>query len=136
MKRLCLLLVFLALACESNRPRVVQTPSDRDNRIAAAASFTKVYAQSRFSGWNVRGSAAGPDCAILFVQTPVILEDSMIEAMHYGAGVYEIYGGGVEQFTQDKAFRGVAYKDGSDRVWTYGKVTPTDEQSLVPCERT
>jgi hypothetical protein len=57
----------------------------------------------------------------------------MVEAMHYGAGAYDIYDGGVQQFLRERAFRGVAYKDGSGRVWTYGAVTQNEAEALVPC---
>lgn len=115
------------------RPAPAQSVTGSDVRVASADQFTQRYAQSRLSGWNVRASAAGTDCAVLFVRANIILEDSMIEAMHYGAGAYDIYDGGVQHFYRQRAFRGVAYKDSSGRVWTYGAVDETEAEALTPC---
>ncbi|HKR62967.1 MAG TPA: hypothetical protein VJZ00_04480 [Thermoanaerobaculia bacterium] len=124
------LVVLFALACESPRP-----PAEHTNaRMTAAAKFTALYAKSRMANWKIRASASGSDCAVLFIETPIVLEDSMIEAMHYGAGAYDVYLGGVQQFCRDRAFRGVAYKDGSGRRWAFGGVTPVEVNRLAPCE--
>lgn len=131
--RALLLLSLFVLACESNQPSSLKVTTDRDNRMAAARSFTGIYEHSRLSKWTVRASVAGAGCDVLFVRTSIILEDSMIEAMHYGAGAYDVYPGGVQQFYRDRAFRGVAYKDSSERVWTYGAVTTAEGESLTPC---
>ena len=130
MTRTRLLLLSVALiACESN-PR----PSPNDLRVAATRDFTRQYARSRLAGWNVRASAAGRDCDVLLVDTSVILEDSMVEALHYGGGAYSVDGsGGVEHFCRRKAFRGVAYKDTTARVWTYG-VSAEEVQKLRRCD--
>ncbi len=104
-----------------------------DPHVAAAALFTQRYANSRLSEWKVRASAAGADCGVLLVETSVIMEDSMVAAMHYGAGAYNVYDGGVQRFCRDRHFRGVAYKDSSGRVWTYDKVTVGEAETLKPC---
>jgi hypothetical protein len=104
-----------------------------DIQIRNAGLVTERYAQSRLSRWNVRASAAGSDCAVLFLETSVILEDAMVEAMHYGAGAYDVYDGGVQRFSREHAFRGVAYKDRSGRVWSYGAVTPAEAERLASC---
>jgi hypothetical protein len=133
MKLVSLLLLLSVLACESNQPASPGISTPRDTRIAAAHAFTGRYAHSRLSGWDIRASAAGADCDVLFVRTSIILEDSMIEAMHYGAGAYDVYTGGVQQFCRDRTFRGVAYKDASEKVWTYGAVTIGEGESLELC---
>ena len=103
-------------------------------RVAAAGVLTSGYAQSPLSGWNVHARAAGPDCGILLVEIGVIMEDSMIEAMHYGIGAYAgVYEGGVQRFYRDRAFHGVAYRDASSRVWTYGSVSQDASVNLTPC---
>jgi hypothetical protein len=53
--------------------------------------------------------------------------------MHYGAGSYDTYKGGVQKFTRDHVFRGVAYKDVSGRFWTYGTVSPAETEQVVTC---
>ncbi|HUP59650.1 MAG TPA: hypothetical protein VNA69_04445 [Thermoanaerobaculia bacterium] len=127
MKRTTALFLLFAIgACESNR----KAPADRE-RVIAASALTQRYAQSPLARWNVRGRAAGADCGVLFVETAVIMEDSMVEALHYGAGVYDVYKGGVQQFSRDGAFRGVAYKDKSGRVWTFGEISAAE--TSVPC---
>lgn len=121
---------FAILAVLSCTPK----PAARENiHVKHADLFTQRYAQSRLARWNVHASAAGRDCAVLFVETSMILEDTMIEAMHYGAGAYDIHEGGVQQFLRERAFRGVAYKDRSGRLWTYGAVTPAEAERLAPC---
>ena len=123
-----LFLIVLLLACESN-PK----PSPVDLRIAAARVFTQRYASSRLAAWKVRAAAAGRDCDVLLVDTSIIMEDSMVEALHYGGGAYDVGGGGVETFCRARAFRGVAYKDSTERIWTYGDVTPDEVQRLRRC---
>jgi hypothetical protein len=108
-----LLILLLVCACTTRRA---------DVHVSAASLLTQRYAASRFAAWHVRASAAGADCAVLVVQTSVLLEDRMVEAMHYGAGTYEVFGGGVDGFARMRGFRGVAYRDVAGRVWTYGAV--------------
>lgn len=131
---LAVLVILVGGSCEPARFVTPSQPSSRyDNRVRAAAIFTDRYARSRLSAWNIRAQAAGDDCSVLIVQTPIIMEDSMVEAMHYGAGAYDVYDGGVQRFSRDRTFRGVAYKDGSGRLWTYGAVTQSEAETLTPC---
>jgi hypothetical protein len=127
-----LLLAVLTVGCETKQSSASPRTEDRA-RIAAANAFTELYARSRLSQWNIHAKAAGPTCDVLFVDTAIVLEDSMIEAMHFGAGAYDISKGGVQQFYQERAFRGVAYKDGSGRIWTYGAVTIPEAEAMKPC---
>jgi hypothetical protein len=118
----------IGASCKSNRP----APTNYEKRIADARVFTTRYSQPAIANWNVRAHAAGSDCAVLFVETSIILEDAMIEAMYYGAGAYEpIYPGGVQRFSREHAFRGVAYKDVSGRIWTYGRISR--DEALTSC---
>lgn len=130
-----MLLLAAAIASDSKHPESAQRPDKTDSRIAAADAFTSRYAKSRLSGWNIRARASGTDCDVLFVNTAIILEDSMIEAMHYGAGAYDVDTGGVQQFYRDRTFRGVAYKDGSGRIWTYGAVSVAEAEGMRPCRK-
>src|SRR5258708_4705635 len=115
------LLVLLTMArCQSRQPLPAERPSPQEARIAAANLFTRRYASSRLSSWHVHAAASGGDCAVLLVEMPAITEDSTIEAIHYGAGSYDVYDGGIQRFYRQKTFRGVAYKDISGRLWTYG----------------
>jgi hypothetical protein len=101
--------------------------------VAAATELTRMYAASRFVNWHLRAAAAGTNCDVLVVQAAIIVDESQIEALHYGAGTYDSYKGGVLQFTRDHAFRGVAYKDVSGRIWTYPPLSPREAEGLVPC---
>jgi hypothetical protein len=101
--------------------------------VSAARTMTRDCAASRLATWNVRASAAGSDCGILLIETPMILEDSIIEALHYGTDSYRLYAGGVSQFSRERTFRGVAYKDGSGQLWFYGSLSRTEAESLRPC---
>jgi hypothetical protein len=111
----------------------VQPPAGPETRVAAARLFTSRYAGSRLAGWNVHAEAAGPECSVLLIGMSVIMEDSMIEAMHYGTGAYDAVDGGVQRFYREHTFRGVAYKDGSGRIWTYGVVSQHEAATLTPC---
>ncbi|PYQ26596.1 MAG: hypothetical protein DMF56_23580 [Acidobacteria bacterium] len=113
-------------SCDSNQPRMKS-----NEHVAAADAFTSRYARSRLARWNVQAHAAGTDCGVFFVQTKIVMEDSMVEALHYGGGAYDVYRGGVQQYSHDRAFRGVAYRDGSGRMWTYGDVTTGE--ALAAC---
>ncbi len=124
MKALVPILLLGFLTCETHRD---------DGRILAATSFTERFSRSRFADWHVRARAAGTDCGVLLVETSMIMDESMIEAMHYGAGAYDVYRGGVEHFVRERAFRGVVYRDASLRTWTYGATTPVEAESLRPC---
>ena len=124
-------IVLIALSCQPG-PSRPQVPH-KETRMSSADALTGIYARSRMSGWKVRAQAAGTDCAILFVETPIIMEESMVDALHYGAGKYDIYSGGVQQFCRDRSFRGVAYKDGSGRVWAYGAVSQNEAETVRPC---
>ncbi len=128
--RFALLLVVVLAGCESNSRPVV----NHDGRISAADLFTRHYGRSALAAWNVRGTAAGDDCGVLYVATSIIMEDAMVDALHYGAGAYDIYDGGVQSFSRERAFRGVAYRDASGRVWTYGTVSPEEAARLAPCQ--
>jgi hypothetical protein len=107
--------------------------SPRDERIAAAASLTERCAASRLAKWNIRGRAAGAGCNVLLVDTSMVLDDALVEAIHYGSGAYAVVDGGVRRFTRERAFRGVAYRDRTGRVWTYGELTRAEGEALQPC---
>jgi hypothetical protein len=131
---LAMFVMFFAGSCEPDRLVSPSQPSlHNGDRVKAADAFTARYARSRLSAWNIRASAAGDDCSILLVETPIIMEDSMVESMHYGAGAYDVNEGGVQQFSRDRTFRGVAYKDGSGRLWTYGALTQSEAEALKQC---
>jgi hypothetical protein len=124
-----LLFIALIIACRSN-PK----PTSNDLRVEAARSFTQRYSHSRLASWNVRASAAGRDCDVLLVDTSVIMEDSMVEALYYGGGSYSVIDGGVEHFCHERSFRGVAYRDSTARIWTYGGVTADEARTLKRCD--
>jgi hypothetical protein len=120
-------LLFMAtLACDS---------SSRDDNVhvSAASLLTNEYSNSRLADWNVRAAAAGANCDVLLVETSVILEDSMVNALHYGAGAYGVHAGGVQRFSTEYSFRGVAYKDSTGHVWTFGGVTAAEIETLTQC---
>jgi hypothetical protein len=130
-----LLATMTAIACESHRPEPPRLPIADLDHADSASRFNALYAKSRFSHWNLRASAAGSKCDVLFVQTAVLLDEPMIEALHYGAITYDMYEGGVQQFSRDRAFRGVTYQDPSGRIWTYGAVDIREAEKLAPCRR-
>lgn len=122
--RTALVMLIALAACSSD---------SRDVHITAATAFTQHYSQSRLGKWNVRASAVGADCGVLLVEAAIIMDDSMVDAMHHGTGAYDVYPGGVHQFSQERSFRAIAYRDPSGRVWTYGPVPASDPNALAPC---
>jgi hypothetical protein len=124
-----LMMCVLATVCA---PRQPETP--REERIAAASLLTRHCAASRLAKWNIRGVAAGPDCNVLFVDTSMVLDDSLVEAIHYGTGPYAVVEGGVRQFVRMCAFRAVVYRDRIGRVRTYGDLAQTEAEELQPCK--
>lgn len=108
-------------------------PATSPDHVAAANRFTEDYSRSRLSKWNLRAHASGTDCKVLFVETSMILEDSLVEALHYGAGAYAVYDGGVHRFCRERSFRGVAYRDRSGRVWPFGEVAASEANTLKAC---
>lgn len=111
----------------------VCAPHPHDAQIAAAATLTDRYASSSMAKWNLRGSAAGADCNVLLVETPVVLDDALVEAIHYGTGAYAVVDGGVRRFTRERAFRAVVYRDHTGRVWSYGDLAQAEAEELQPC---
>jgi len=118
---------LIAAACAPRQP------APGDAHIAAAASLTDRCAASRLAAWNIRGRAAGADCRVLFVDTSMVLEDSLVEAIHYGTGAYAVVDGGVRRFIRERAFRGVVYRDRTGRLWTYGELSQGEAEELQPC---
>lgn len=118
------ILLSMAVRCESRQPV--------NSYVTAAQTFTKNYSQSRLARWNVRATAVGADCKVLLVETKILLEDSLVEAMHYGAGAYDVQGG-VDTFYRARDFRGVAYKDRSGKIWAYGNVRASEVVLMKPC---
>jgi len=122
------LLILGGAQCTAKR-----SAANAGQHVAAARSLAQLYDASRFHAWHIRANAAGRDCRVLLLETGIILDGSMIEAMHYGAGEYDAYGGGVKRFLRLHEFRGVAYKDVSKCIWTYGDVTQDEAERLVKC---
>ena len=128
LKRIVTTILFVLSGCNVNRQ-----PAQDVAHMNAASALTDRYAQSALERWDVRGRAAGADCGVLYVETAIILEDSMVEALHYGVGAYDVYRGGIQQYSRDRAFRGVAYRDRSGKVWTFGEVGPAEAEAIVLC---
>ena len=130
-------LLFLALAaCEAHTPAAApRQPLVRNTAPyrEAARRLTQQYAKSPLAAWDVRASATGADCKVLFIETKIILGTSMVDAIHYGVAAYDFLPGGVKQFGRLNAFRGVAYQDVTGYRWRYGNVTVAEAQSLTPC---
>jgi len=129
MQRTLLIFTLLALACES-RPQ----PDGRHDRVTAATMLTAHYSRPPFTQWRIRVDAAGARCDVLVVNTRITLEESMVDAMHTGAGEYGVIPGGLRQFASERAFRAVAYRDTTGRVWAYGGVTAEDAMRMRRCE--
>jgi len=106
----------------------------KELRVTAANQLSDRYAHSRLAAWNLHVTAAGADCDVLFVTTPIILEESMVDALHYGAGAYAVCDGGVQRFCRDRSFRGAAYRDASGRIFAYGGITASQATKLRTCD--
>lgn len=131
-----IILAALAATASTCDPRPSAAPpqqADRKARMRAADDFTRRYAHSRMACWNVHAAAAGARCGVLLIQVAVVMEDSMVDAMHYGTGPYDVLEGGVDRFYRSRTFRGVTYRDATGRVWPYGAVLRTETHELAPC---
>jgi hypothetical protein len=98
------------------------------SHTADANDLTKRYGSSRFSKWQIRGAAIGRDDSVLCISIGIVLDDSMIEALHYGSGLYDVYPGGIQGFMRDRHFRAVAYTDKTGRKWSYGVILPGESR--------
>jgi hypothetical protein len=123
------LLVMTVTSCAPARRSAAE-----DIRISAARLLTMQYERSELAKWQVRAAAAGPDCGVLLVHIPFGVEDAMIRAMHYGAGAYNVYDGGVERFYPQYTFASVVYTDASTRMWVYGDIQERDALKLETCQ--
>lgn len=115
----------LFAACRSNEG------GDRTAYVAAARTLTHRYAISQLAQWKLQARAAGADCSVLVIQTDVTLADSMVDALHKGDAAYDVYPGGIRQYAQERAFRGVLYRDDTPKWWAYG--FSYDNAPLQPC---
>lgn len=130
MRQLLLIAAIVAGACTRSDAPV---RASRDTHLAAADAFTDRYHASALRTWRMRARAAGADCSILVVETPMLLDDTIVEAMHYGTGSYAVDDGGIERFSRERAFRGVVYRDKTHRVWTFGNVTRIEVAGVQTC---
>lgn len=128
LRPLLLSLALAACACTAS-----DAERTHDPRIEAADYFTERYEHSRFAKWNFHATAAGHDCGVLIVETSQTMDDSLVEAVHYGAGAFAIVDGGVENFLHKRGFRGVIYRDITQRHWTFGVVPEADAKEIEPC---
>jgi hypothetical protein len=120
---LCATAMLLLLSCE---------PKPGNPHLSAATLVTRTYAGSQLAHWNIRARAAGADCDVLTLNVNTVLDDSMVEAIHYGGGPYAVDQGGVQRLMRMHSFRGVLYTDSSGMQWRFGDVTT--EERLTPCE--
>ncbi len=126
-------MLVAASACDSKlQPRPYRATRG-DEHVSAANLFTDLYAHSRLADWHVRATAAGSDCRVLFIEVPLVLDDTMVEGLQYGGGRYAVYDGGVDRFSRDRDFRSVRYRDASGRQWAYGEQRPQGTEVLAPC---
>ena len=104
-------------------------------RHLAAGKLTERFALSRLSGWNINASAEGRDCDVLLVTFFVVMEDSMIAALHNGDLIYgQIVPGGLSAFGSSNGFRAVVYRDGDGRTWSFGELRADEASKLAPCD--
>lgn len=94
------------------------------SHTADANDLTARYGSSRFAKWRIRGKATGPDGSLLCVSIGIVVDDSMIQALHYGSGLYDVYPGGIQGFMKDRRFRAVTYTDKTGRKWGYARGCP------------
>jgi len=108
--------------CEFKRP---------ESPVRAALEDSLV---SSLGQWDVSVHPAGADCDVLSIESGLILDETMVESMHYGTSSWRIHGGSVYRFMREQGYRGVAYRDRTGKTWTYGAVTADEVKSLPRCE--
>ena len=126
------MLLLLLTRCTGSDPVAVPARSVEEIRLSAAQQLT-AGAGTSVPGWHIHARAAGHDCGVLLVDVGVNMEDVLVDGLQYGVEPYTITTGGVHAFSRTHFFRGVAYRDAAGRVWTYGAISRTDAESLVPC---
>lgn len=131
--RLFIIAIALSLTIACTPADSTQRDSARASRINAANLLTKGYDTRLLAKWHMRGQVAGTDCSVLLVETAVPLDDSTVEAMHYGTGAYDVTDGGIERVCREHSFRGVAYRDHTGHVWAFGDVRRDEVKGLSPC---
>jgi hypothetical protein len=131
--RILLFTTLTAVRCNGGHAVPAPPTVPRGSHIANASLFTQRYEGSRLKPWHVRGRASGSDCAVLFVETSVVMEESTVEALHYGSGAYNVVDGGVQEFLHTHGFRGVVYKDATGRSWPFD-VSAEETTHLAPCQ--
>jgi hypothetical protein len=131
------LLCLTLAACETETPAAPPPPLPLTKSSApyreAARRLTQRYINSPMASWDMRASAAGAGCNVLLIETGMVMETSLVDAIHYGVAAYSFLPGGVKQFGRTNSFRAVAYKDASHYVWKYGDITDAEAQALTPC---
>ena len=116
------------------RGATVVPPVDMNKvRREAAAQLTDLHKRSRLAEWNIRAHTAGPACNILLVEIGIVIDESFIEAMHYGHGSYGVVENGIQYFYLEHGFRGVVYQDKSTKRWSYGELSDAEAQKVAPC---
>jgi hypothetical protein len=120
MRRITRLALVLALAA-CNGPRAGHDAADN------AALFTRRHAKHQ-----LRASVAGSDCHVLVIETKAEFDDDLVESIQYGIGDYDAFGG-ADQFTHERGFRAVVYRDSAGHLWTYGATTRDEAQSIPRC---
>jgi hypothetical protein len=125
--------LILAVASEirTAAPDRSESPVIHRNHAEDANDLTIEYEHSRFARWQIRGTATGNDDAVLCVSIAIVLDDSMVEALQYGGGFYDVYAGGIQGFMKERRFRGVTYVDKTGRVWMYGIVSPNEARAAA-----
>lgn len=124
MKQLILAVCLLNTACDS-------AGTSTALYVEAADAFRRQCERTGNPGWKLRASAAGIECDVLWIESKVPLDTSMIEAFHYARPTSN--GNAVQLFSEAHRFRGVAYTDSNQRIWTYGAVTRDEVPALRPC---
>ncbi|MDQ3283039.1 MAG: hypothetical protein M3Q69_16690 [Acidobacteriota bacterium] len=128
---------FLLLDCHQSPTAPVHRSRSRAAYVESANTFTDHYGVSQLPAWQLHANAAsaatGDTCDVLLVETPMVLDTTVVDALHYGTNQPESIKGGIQKFYRRAVFRGVVYKDSTGRTWTYGNVTEDEAQQLVPC---
>ena len=123
----------LLLHCNAS-PTVPPKPSiSRAAYIESANTFTDQYGPSTLPAWQLHATAAGANCDVLVVESEAVLETPFVDALHYGSGTEALHKGGVQTFYRRASFRGVVYKDSTNRSWAFGNVSEDEVQRLQPC---
>lgn len=98
--------------------------------ILAADELTGMFHVHPLDEYRITAYASGQDCTTLLLTSTIVLDDNMVEDLHFGGGV-PAYRNGVMGFALARGFSRVKYVDTWGKTW----LGHLDGAGVVPFNR-